>query len=60
MVSDQLAIGGRIVSPVKAVSGQRLVVWDRLEKGFVEQNCIAVRFVPMNGRVQLEQEKEMR
>ncbi len=59
MVSDQMATGGRIVSSVKAVSGQRLVGWDRLEKGFVEQNSIAVQFVPMIGRVQLEPEKEM-
>lgn len=59
-LADQLAVGGRIVAPVKGVSGQRLVVWDRLEKGFAEQNSIAVRFVPMTGRIQLEPEKEMR
>ena len=56
-LADQLAVGGRMVAPVKAVSGQRLVVWDRLEKGFTEQNSIAVRFVPMTGRIQLEPER---
>ncbi|MEO8924739.1 MAG: protein-L-isoaspartate(D-aspartate) O-methyltransferase [Caldimonas sp.] len=45
---DQLAIGGRLVSPVEQDDrGQALVVIDRREEGFTRQAHEAVRFVPL-------------
>jgi protein-L-isoaspartate(D-aspartate) O-methyltransferase len=45
---DQLAIGGRLVSPVEQGDrGQALVVVDRHEDGYVRRVCEAVRFVPL-------------
>ena len=45
---DQLAVGGRLVSPVEQGDrGQALVVVDRREEGFTRQVFEAVRFVPL-------------
>ncbi|MEO5882166.1 MAG: protein-L-isoaspartate(D-aspartate) O-methyltransferase [Caldimonas sp.] len=45
---DQLAIGGRLVSPVEqAGGGQALVVVDRREDGYDRRVHEAVRFVPL-------------
>jgi protein-L-isoaspartate(D-aspartate) O-methyltransferase len=45
---EQLAVGGRLVSPVEqSAGGQALVVVDRREDGFDRQVHEAVRFVPL-------------
>ena len=45
---DQLAVGGRLVSPVQqAGGGQALVVVDRSEHGFAHSVHEAVKFVPL-------------
>jgi len=45
---DQLAVGGRLVSPIEqAGGGQALVVVDRREEGYLRQVHEAVRFVPL-------------
>jgi protein-L-isoaspartate(D-aspartate) O-methyltransferase len=45
---DQLAVGGRLVSPVEQGDrGQALVVVDRREDGFTRQVHETVRFVPL-------------
>jgi protein-L-isoaspartate(D-aspartate) O-methyltransferase len=46
---DQLAIGGRLVSPVRVAGSlrQTLVVVDRTERGFQQSTCEAVHFVPL-------------
>jgi protein-L-isoaspartate(D-aspartate) O-methyltransferase len=45
---EQLAIGGRMVIPVGAISGtQQLKLITRKPKGYDEQKLDAVRFVPM-------------
>ena len=45
---EQLAVGGRLVSPVQqAGGGQALVVVDRKEQGFERRVHEAVRFVPL-------------
>jgi protein-L-isoaspartate(D-aspartate) O-methyltransferase len=45
---EQLAVGGRLVSPVEqAGGGQALVVVDRREDGFDRRVHEAVRFVPL-------------
>lgn len=51
---EQLAIGGRLVSPVRQAGSphQVLMVVDRSEQGFERWVCEAVRFVPLkSGRV---------
>jgi protein-L-isoaspartate(D-aspartate) O-methyltransferase len=45
---DQLAVGGRLVSPIEqGERGQALVVVDRREDGYARQLLEAVRFVPL-------------
>ena len=45
---EQLAVGGRLVSPVEqAAGGQALVVVDRREDGYDRRVHEAVRFVPL-------------
>ncbi len=45
---SQLAVGGRLISPVdKASKGQMLVVVDRLESGFQRNDYETVQFVPL-------------
>jgi len=45
---EQLAVGGRLVSPVEqSAGGQALVVVDRREDGYDRQVHEAVRFVPL-------------
>lgn len=46
---DQLAIGGRLVSPVQEPGGKRqvLVVVDRTETGYDRTTCEVVQFVPL-------------
>jgi protein-L-isoaspartate(D-aspartate) O-methyltransferase len=46
---DQLAIGGRLVAPLRAAGSARqsLVVVDRTERGFEQNTCEAVHFVPL-------------
>jgi len=45
---EQLAVGGRLVSPVEqAGGGQALVVVDRREEGYDRRVHEAVRFVPL-------------
>jgi protein-L-isoaspartate(D-aspartate) O-methyltransferase len=46
---EQLAIGGRLVSPMRVAGGlrQTLVVVDRTERGFEQSTCEAVHFVPL-------------
>ena len=51
---DQLAVGGRLVSPVRQAGGERqvLMVVDRTEQGFEHNTHEAVHFVPLkSGRV---------
>ena len=51
---DQLAIGGRLVSPLQEPGGTRqmLVVVDRTEGGYERSSCEVVQFVPLkSGRV---------
>ncbi|MEP7058254.1 MAG: protein-L-isoaspartate(D-aspartate) O-methyltransferase [Caldimonas sp.] len=45
----QLAIGGRLVSPVREAGGSRqvLMVVDRTENGFDRSTCEVVQFVPL-------------
>jgi len=46
---DQLAVGGRLVSPVRQAGSQRqvLMVVDRTERGFEQNAYEAVHFVPL-------------
>jgi protein-L-isoaspartate(D-aspartate) O-methyltransferase len=46
---EQLAIGGRLVSPVQEAGGSRqvLVVVDRTETGYDRSSCEVVQFVPL-------------
>ena len=46
---EQLAIGGRLVSPVQEAGGSRqvLVVIDRTETGYDRSTCEVVQFVPL-------------
>ncbi len=45
---DQLAVGGRLVSPIEqGERGQALVVVDRSEEGYARQVLETVRFVPL-------------
>ena len=46
---DQLAVGGRLVSPVRQAGSDRqvLMVVDRTEHGFDARACEAVHFVPL-------------
>jgi protein-L-isoaspartate(D-aspartate) O-methyltransferase len=45
---DQLAVGGRLVSPVQqGERGQVLVVIDRSEEGYIRKVHEAVKFVPL-------------
>ncbi len=46
---DQLAVGGRLVSPVRQAGSERqlLMVVDRTEQGFEHNACEAVHFVPL-------------
>ena len=46
---EQLAIGGRLVSPVQEIRGSRqvLVVIDRTEAGYERATCEVVQFVPL-------------
>jgi len=51
---DQLAVGGRLVSPLQEPGGTRqvLVVVDRTEGGYERSSCEVVQFVPLkSGRV---------
>lgn len=50
-LSEQLAVGGRLVVPV-GEGVQDLWVWTRTESGFDKRNVLPVRFVPMTGRAQ--------
>jgi protein-L-isoaspartate(D-aspartate) O-methyltransferase len=43
----QLAPGGRMILPLHEGSGQRLVMYERKGRGFVESDLDPVRFVPM-------------
>lgn len=47
---ELLATGGRMVVPVGARGGQRLVVVERTASGFRQRNAGAVAFVPLVGR----------
>jgi protein-L-isoaspartate(D-aspartate) O-methyltransferase len=44
---QQLAPGGRMVLPLEARGGQKLVLIERNGRGFIESQLDAVRFVPM-------------
>lgn len=46
---DQLAVGGRLVLPVRQAGSERqvLMVVDRTEQGFEQNACEAVKFVPL-------------
>jgi protein-L-isoaspartate(D-aspartate) O-methyltransferase len=44
---QQLAPGGRMILPLRAGRGQRLVLVERGARGFVETDLDPVRFVPM-------------
>ncbi len=48
---DQLAVGGRLISPVGDHS-QNLVVIRRTEEGYQSTELLSVRFVPMTGETQ--------
>jgi protein-L-isoaspartate(D-aspartate) O-methyltransferase len=43
----QLAPGGRMILPLREAEGQRLVLYERNGRGFVESELEPVRFVPM-------------
>ena len=48
---DQLKIGGRLIAPV-GINWQELVLVTRTEDGYMRQQLIPVRFVPMTGEAQ--------
>jgi protein-L-isoaspartate(D-aspartate) O-methyltransferase len=48
-LSEQLALGGRLVMPVGTLAEQRLLLVQRTERGFDESNLGGVRFVPLVG-----------
>ncbi len=51
-LSEQVAVGGRLVIPVGAADGhQSLQVWERTESEFSLLQSLPVRFVPMVGAV---------
>jgi len=43
----QLALGGRMILPLHEGTGQRLMLYERGTRGFVESELDPVRFVPM-------------
>ena len=43
----QLALGGRMILPLQEGTGQRLMLYERGTRGFVESELDPVRFVPM-------------
>ena len=50
--TDQLAVGGRLVAPVRGASGaQALVVVDKTERGITQTLLEAVHFVPLKSGV---------
>jgi len=53
----QLKVGGRLVIPLGAIN-QELKVFTRTPDGYNEEDRGPVRFVPMTGRAQREQESE--
>jgi protein-L-isoaspartate(D-aspartate) O-methyltransferase len=48
-LTEQLAVGGRLVLPVGGRMHQQLVVITRTEQGLQQQSVIPVAFVPMTG-----------
>ncbi len=44
---QQLAAGGKMILPLRAARGQRLVLVERSGRGFLESELDPVRFVPM-------------
>lgn len=48
---QQLAVGGRLVAPVRDRQGQALVTLDRSEKGWSRRHHEAVRFVPLRSGI---------
>jgi protein-L-isoaspartate(D-aspartate) O-methyltransferase len=53
---DQLAVGGRLVAPVGDGGWQELVRVTRREDGFHEERTTLVRFVPMLGQAEADEE----
>lgn len=47
---DQLAVGGRLLMPEGSAETQRLVIYDRLERGLRRRESETVAFVPLIGR----------
>jgi protein-L-isoaspartate(D-aspartate) O-methyltransferase len=43
----QLALGGRMILPLHEGTGQRLMLYERDRRGFIESELDPVRFVPM-------------
>jgi protein-L-isoaspartate(D-aspartate) O-methyltransferase len=53
-LTEQLAVGGRLVLPVGDRSSQRLVVITRTATGLQQDSVLPVAFVPMTGDAQAE------
>jgi protein-L-isoaspartate(D-aspartate) O-methyltransferase len=51
-LTEQLAIGGRLVIPLGRADPQYLVVVTRTERGYEQRRILAVRFVRMTGQAQ--------
>jgi protein-L-isoaspartate(D-aspartate) O-methyltransferase len=48
---DRLAVGGRLVAPIRSGFGEKLTVYTRHEEGLSERSLARVRFVPLTGRL---------
>ncbi len=48
-LTEQLAVGGRLIAPVGGRSVQELELWTRTQTGFDNRRLIAVVFVPLIG-----------
>ena len=53
-LTDQLALGGRLVIPV-GTWNQEIVIVTRTKEGLREERTLPVRFVPMTGRPDREE-----
>lgn len=47
---NQLAVNGRLILPVGSAGNQILQIWERTATGFLQEDLIPVRFVPLRGK----------
>ncbi|MEN6482789.1 MAG: protein-L-isoaspartate(D-aspartate) O-methyltransferase [Anaerolineaceae bacterium] len=47
---NQLAVNGRLILPVGGSGNQILQIWERTATGFLQEDSIPVRFVPLRGK----------